>query len=371
MDDGESGVTPIIGTILILAITVSGMGVAILVGAPILQRMQDAAALESALAQFEQVRAATGRLSTPDTNVEVGFSMPGGTLGIGSGTRVLVTVYHDDERTSCDLRMRGWEQLTTTLEVSQTFCRIPSDETSIAGTDCRESITVVILGIPTVVPLDVGDLRYCVDAYRLSDLDTEIESEVNLLGTTITTDEPVPTSEDWKFDFVRNDGSVVVEAWLLHTDRLSWTRNGVAAHFELGATLAQTYSGSFLSSQPLIQETDGNLFLRLPMWQGSNSSASSGEGLQTIRATFQDGALLQSSVSAYNVRIDFQGDLAQEWCNSMLIRSDDYTEDPLDLTHNCDPVLLADPDLIRGVLYDPGTFNVVILQQILSGTIEV
>jgi hypothetical protein len=416
----DVGVTPVIGTILVLAISVAGIGLTLFMGTPVLQRLQDQAALESALGQMKEVRAEAGRLAAPNTSVAVGFNLPGGKLGIEPGTRTLVTMYEDVFFPNCDLRIRSWEDGDGTLTFSWTttpvgLCRTPAVDhravaenlVTIATCDASATATVTVGGTSVGLPA-MG----CVHAYRLSDRSTNRINNGNVSGcnalppldpvvytcdTGAQTTISVAKSEDWLFrmdnDPTGNATSPTVywEAWLLHSDRLTWTRSStgssVRSAYENGVLFGQGQNQVYLQSPiPVLENassTTANSFLvRLPTWQSSAFGAVSGEGVQAVRVTYDGGSRL-TSANVYSARFDFQGDLAQAWCNALLHRDQApgvptgtvYATDPNDLTRTCTPTS-PNSDRIRGLLYDAlpnnsvTTFPFTILQQTLHARLD-
>src|SRR5687768_7622439 len=91
----ESGVTPVIGTVIVLAITVAGIGMALFMGTPVLTKLRDRAALENVVGQFEQVRAAANDMYVPDESRYPTISIPAGELVLSPGSHILVTVNQD------------------------------------------------------------------------------------------------------------------------------------------------------------------------------------------------------------------------------------------------------------------------------------
>lgn len=88
----ESGVTPIIGTILVLAITVAGMSVTLFLGLPVLEKLRDQSALESVVGQFQDVRHAVNGMQVPGSARTPTISLPAGTLTIGPGTTLTISL---------------------------------------------------------------------------------------------------------------------------------------------------------------------------------------------------------------------------------------------------------------------------------------
>lgn len=91
----EDGITPVIGTVLVLAITVTGIGVALFLGAPTIERMQQKAALETVVGQFSEVRGAVQSMQVTGTVRTPAIALPDGVVSLGPGTALTVTVQTD------------------------------------------------------------------------------------------------------------------------------------------------------------------------------------------------------------------------------------------------------------------------------------
>lgn len=404
MDFGESAVTPVIGTILVLAVAVAGIGVAVVVGAPVLRRMQEGAALEATVAQLQQLRAASGRLAAADSSMQMGVSLPGGDIAIVAGTHVMVTTYADSMFSTCDLRFLGWEDgvdKVVTFDFDELACRIPAVPTPPSTTACAPTLPGAAI---TLNGVNVPSPRFaCLEAYRNGDFtDNQVDYVASagqcvpavgyiICPTAVTLESVVGRGEDWAFLLTNGepvgdtDRLVYLESWLMHTDRVVWKRSSVAAYYELGAIFARSGKSVYLQAQPSFGERipvaggENEYFLRLPTWQGSTSSAFSGQGVYGIQVTLDGGEVRTSpdanGPDAESIRIDFQGDLASVWCRSLLQRNVGYAEDNSllqgDPARTCSPAS-GSSDLVRGLIYDlPSGTPSRVLQQVFHGELQV
>lgn len=343
----DDAVTPVIGTVIVLAITVMGIGTALYLGTPVLVNLRERAALENVVGQFEQVRAAANDMYIPDESRYPTISIPAGELVLGAGSHVLVTVDHDASNVNCDLRVRDWGDWNNQVTVTATSCR--------ALTAC---------------PATGGG--GCLQVRRIEGA-TETAVTTSGLGT-VTLGEALRDDSDYVFRVVDSSGAIQAQAWLFHMDRLSWRTGGVAASYEGGGILAQEGEGYFLASSPLVSEDPpgGPFFLRLPTMQDSDHSAFSGSGSHSVGLVMTSGHLRVDWVAATLVRLDFEGDLAEPWCNAFLLRDvlasldgDYYSEEA---TNPCSGTLAADG--IRSVKYDePTAFRFTLTQTVIHASL--
>lgn len=353
----DDAITPVIGTVIVLAITVMGIGTALYLGTPVLVGLRERAALENVVGQFEEVRAAANDMYVPDESRYPTISIPAGELVLGAGSHVLVTVDHDTAAT-CDLRVSDW----TDWDQFVTIRNLGACTENVAT--CGSCLQVASVSGSTETPLD-----------WLRDPDTVT---FTLLADGTSTPVDLVEDSDYVFRLTNAAGTTTyAQAWLFHMDRLSWRTGGVAAAYEGGGIFAQEGEGYFLASSPLVSEDPpgGHYFLRMPTLQGSDYSALSGSGSHSVGLVLTSGHLRVDLVPATLLRLDFHGDLAEPWCNAFLLRDvlasldgDYYTEDAAEPTHSCSGT--ADPDGIRSLKYDePSTFRFTLTQTIIHGSL--
>lgn len=361
----DDAITPVIGTVIVLAITVMGIGTALYLGTPVLVGLRERAALENVVGQFEEVRAAANDMYVPDESRYPTISIPAGELVLGAGSHVLVTVNHDSSYTGCDLRVSDWSDWDNQIAVTATGCRTPeTNAATCSGTTALAASAA------------------CLEVARVTGSTVTLENWTSA-GPPYTLAAAIDPGSDYVFRLTNNlattDAAFAVhaEAWLFHMDRLSWRTGGVAAAYEGGGIFAQEGEGYFLASSPLVSEDPpgGHYFLRMPTLQGSDYSALSGSGSHSVGLVLTSGHLRVDLVPATLLRLDFHGDLAEPWCNAFLLRDvlasldgDYYTEDAAEPTHSCSGT--ADPDGIRSLKYDePSTFRFTLTQTIIHGSL--
>lgn len=358
----EDAVTPVVGTVIVLAITLGGIATALYMGTPVLTGLRERAALENVIGQLEQVRAAANDMYVPDESRYPTISIPAGEFALRDGSHVLITVDHDVA--TCDFRVSDWE-------------------------DWDEAVAIRNLGACT------ENIATCAACLQVAKVDGRIETPLDwsravdtvtftLLVDGTATPVDVATDSDYVFRLTNGAGTTVyAQAWLLHMDRLSWETGSVHAAYEGGGVFAQEGDGFFLASAPLVTEDplNGPFFLRVPTLQDSDYGAFSGSGSHSVGLVLRSGNLRVDYVAATLVRMDFLGDLAEPWCNAFLLRDvlasldgDYYKEDPLEPTHACSGT--PDPDGIRSVTYqerDSGSvivpFRFTLTQPVLHGSL--
>ncbi|MCA1820106.1 MAG: hypothetical protein LC620_08695, partial [Halobacteriales archaeon] len=139
-DPGDAGVSAVIGTILILAITIVGIAALMLWGGPTIDRVQADNAASAMEGEFEGLRDASQELSVPDHSRFPAVALPRGEIAMTEGTRFLVAANHDATHPTCDLDVKGWAAAapTSQVTVSATGCRALSSTSlevdSISGT---------------------------------------------------------------------------------------------------------------------------------------------------------------------------------------------------------------------------------------------
>ncbi len=108
LHDDEVAVSAVIGTIMILAITVIGIAGVLYYGAPTIDRIQSRNAQVAMEGSFETLRASVQELSVPDHARYPSINLPSGILGLEPGDRFLITADHDSAFSSCDLHVTDW-----------------------------------------------------------------------------------------------------------------------------------------------------------------------------------------------------------------------------------------------------------------------
>src|SRR5688572_28001382 len=130
--DGESAVTPVVGAILILAITILGIAGVLYWGAPMIDRIQSRNSQVAVVGEFQDLRDASSILSVPDHSRFPTIVIPRGELSLEEGTRIMVTSNRDYDGTAndfpnCDFRVTNanWDgsPTSTVSTATTTGCR--------------------------------------------------------------------------------------------------------------------------------------------------------------------------------------------------------------------------------------------------------
>jgi flagellin-like protein len=328
---GEEAVSPVIGTILILAITVIGIAALMLWGGPTVDRVQAQNAQAAILGEFEGLLDASADLSVPDHSRFPSIAAPRGLLQLQEGTRIMVTVDHDADNPTCDLRVTGWESATPTATVT------------VSAPGCRP-----VTGTSFEV--------YEVSGTTLS------ERAINVAGATVTAPGVDFTEGDWLFRIT--DGAanptVYAEAWLHSGDRLTWRLSSASGvrnvYLESGALFSDDGAATFLHRKPTITDTafgEGQYGLWLRSYLATAYTGYDGAGTRQVFLALQSNDLHVDSPDAHRIRYSFAGPLAEAWCTTVLARDplsgspfDGVTEYAQDGSFPC-----AGPQALRSVTF--------------------
>ncbi len=302
----DDAVSPVIGTVLILGITVSGIVAVMLWGAPLIQDLQDRNAQGGMVAEFLEIRDVTAKLNGAQNARSIGINLPGGELSVRDGDQMLVTVNHDPINTACDMRITGWTDGDANLTIAGGSCGLPV-------VDCVGA---------TVDP--------CFEVYRVeANALTRVTGSAYDSGTgVLTLASAIDVNEDYTLRLTDATGATVVEAWLFATDELIWERSSGEStrdvRYMWGAVLSSTNGAVFADGQPSINENafrTGDYFLRLPVLDATEGSLS-GTGSHSVFISL-DSLTEDVDVSdAYLLRFDFSGTVAESLCNTLVLRND-------------------------------------------------
>lgn len=326
----DDAVTPVIGAILVLAITVVGIAAVMVWGAPTIERIQGRNSLLQVANQLEDLRDAQRDLSIPDHSRFPSVDLPGGTLALEPGTRYMLTIDQDTGTTSCsggscalcDFHVTNWADTSakTQVSVSSSGCRTPT-------TSCS--------------PVAAGSA--CLEVFSVSGSSTAQQ--------TVTWASPVATvagadfsTGDWLFRL--SDGNtltptVYAQAWLLTSDRIDWSQSGASgtrqAILDGGAVYTQESGSLFLQKSPVIEDTalgTGYYGIWLRTMSAGSYSSFVGQGTYQVYFALMSNSVRADTTAAYRLRYDTaqvpcagtncQANTAAGWCNSMVARDQLY-----------------------------------------------
>ena len=322
----ERSVSAVIGTVLILAITVIGITAVLLLGGPLVQRLRDQSNLESVSGQMANVRQTALKLSGVGAQGSPQMNFGDGSLSAQQGTRMMITVDQDSGNPNCDFRITGWSTGTTTLSYA-------------ASTGCRAAA-----GSPPtcVVATSTCLLAYQISATTACGAGTLQTASVGggVLGLTAP---GLTASTDWCFRLTNAacPNSICAQAVLLHQDSLEWHQTSSQGDqrvlFEGGMLLVRSKYGDFLRNPPPISENafDGTTYiLRLPTLDAASTptgysdiSTANGRATPTVLLSFASSSVRGDTVSTAGasvgakLRLDFHGTFANLWANSLLNRN--------------------------------------------------
>lgn len=329
----EDGVTPVVGTILVMAITVAGMAGILFWGAPAIQAIQDQGALAAMEGEFATLRESTLVLREIDSSRVPVIPVNEGTVGLEPGTRmVLHMATGDAASSSCIPNLTdGW------------FTGA-SDDLVLDGPGCG------------FVP---GNTDVAVDEYVGGHPEeVAVTDDVQTDTITIAADDPSTdfTDGDWRIT-VSKGGDVLVYVFVIDTLRFQWDLLTQSSDMQLmlegGALFRQESGRVFQLAGPPIQEDifgTGDYLIRFPTYRGSQFTFGAPV---TLHAQVQLDAnhLRVANDETRSLRYSFHDDdLSEAWCNAILLRNQatstgTYTEDP---AHTC---ASGDANGIRSVEY--------------------
>ncbi len=317
LDARDDAVTPVIGSIIILGITVLGITGVVVWGAPALQELQERGAQAAMLGEFREVRRDTLILSITDSSRVPRLTIDQGTLALEAGTRYQITSNHHPTQTDCDMHVKDWGVGAN------------NDRITVSFTNCGASINIDDVG-------SCGDP--CFRVYQVSGPNT-FEQTITAttvpspLGSAVDSDVEVGgvdfTQGNWMFELGNAAGTdSYAQAWLMDSDALEWELIGGTERrlwFEMGAVFTETAGTIYLEEEPALAEqafgTD-DFVIRVPVLSGT-ATAESGPATPSLFLQLTGNHLRVSETDTTLVRFDWEGGQAQAWCNTIMLRQSD------------------------------------------------
>lgn len=301
----DSGVSPLVGSILVLGLSVAGTATALLLGAPVLQRLQEQASLDTMAGQLGAAREAQLSMSLPGDGRSLAVSMPSGSLRLEPGTRWMVTANSDAAYPLCDFRVLAWADGDAEIHLDLG-----------SGATCR-----TLVGNPPVdcllSELPVGEATSaCLEVYQV---DGQVETRLGIVSaglTRVTLNTSLAADRTYVFRLTDLETAVYAEAWLLPTDRLRWSGGRVALDLEAGALFAHGRAGDRAASPPRVDggsSTIGPLLVVFPGMQAEHGIDVKGGGTHAFDLDL-DASHVRHQGTAYLVRLDLFGDNALPLC---------------------------------------------------------
>ncbi len=334
----EHSVSPVVGTILILGITVAGIGAILVWGAPAIARIQAQSAQLAMQGEFEDLRASAQELSVPDHSRFPSVVLNDGTLSIEPGSRIMVTVNHDDAaHKSCDFRITAW---------ADTAAKTQFQAAAEPAGSCSVPVSDTTLKASTVTGSNV------------------VAKTLTWDGATATATLDDATADlsvgNWLFELIDPLDSTITyaEAWLISTDRVTWAIHSAqdrSVHLDAGSVFTTSDGTIFLDKETALGDSafgPGYVGLWLRTLDAASYNAVSGRGTYEVYLALMGNYLRIDEQQVYKARYDIEGDLSEAWCNSLLLRNRDlagspYTEDAGTL----DDCQTPDVDAVRSVAF--------------------
>ena len=303
--DGESAVTPVIGAILILAITILGIAGVLYWGAPMIDRIQAQNAQVAVVGEFNDLRDASTVLSVPDHSRFPTIVIPRGDLDLEQGTRIMVTSDRDTGNMACDFHVTDWADTATATRGT----------VSVSTSGCQAGATLQVHQVSggTLVSVYAGAASASITPSPAVDFSTG----------------------DWLFRLVDSncpDSGTCAEAWLHSGDKVSWrfsASSGIReVAFENGAIFSETDGSLFLEREAIVGDSVfGSTYYGfwLRSLAASTYSGISGAGSHQVYLSLLGNYDRVESASTTRLRFDLSGDLSEGWCNSLVLRSASLT----------------------------------------------
>lgn len=287
----EAGVTPVIGTVLILVIMIMAIAGILAWGAPAIEGLQESAEFNAAISQFIQINSEVRNLRDPQNTRIVTLTLGGGQLSFGPGDRWVVTGSRDAAFDG--VYLTNWEGSNP-------------PNINILGVD--------LAGKQVSVDTALGGTF--VNRYSCSSCTNPIPLNLGRLDT-----ETVRVQ-------VKSGGTVKAESWIFNVGRFTYKvdqgsdRN--ILHFSMGAIFTEHANSFFAEEAPTIKDPDytlspkdTNLFIRLLQLNGSASSQSGGGRYPIVFNLVDNYGAARGRPSfdpATASRIQINGDLEVPFC---------------------------------------------------------
>lgn len=332
VDDDQEAITAVVGTVLVLAITVAGIAMALFLGVPTVERLQEASAAKAAIGQLAAVDGSLRALTIANSSRVTGISPLQGTMTLGPGSQWLVTWLPG---ACADFAVTGWATARETGTLTVTNCA----------------------GVPAGLCAGAAPYTNCVRTVGW-------DGSALAAGT---------QTMDYSITLYNGTGALQVQAWLLGSDRLSWQRGNSQAILEAGTVFANEQGSLYLVTGPRIDDSTSHVLLSMPRLTAATMGSLGGDGEHTIYTRLENRNLLVENMDATQIRIDIHGDWSEAWCNAFLTRetlatpSGTYAEVA---DHGCsDP---APTDGVRAVTYTlPASATFTLTQSVYAAELQV
>lgn len=301
-------VSPIVGSVLILAISVLGVAGVLYWGAPTIDRIQSRNAQSAMEGEFEGLRDASQELSVPDHSRFPTISIAAGELRVQQGSRFMLTADHDATKPTCDFHVTGWPAAgTSSVTVGSTNCRAPT-------TTCTTPMAATAA---------------CMEIYSVGGT-TTVKQTVTLSGATASVSGADFSKGDWMFRLTDGNPTptIYAEAWLHSSDQIAWSLKSSTGTRELyldgGAIFSRSDGAWFLEKEAPLGDTSfgtGYYGFWLRALVAGTYSSINGIGSHQVFLSLLGNAVRIDATGVNKLRFDVSGSLAEPWCNAFLARN--------------------------------------------------
>lgn len=302
----ERGVSPVIGTVLILFIILLAMAGILAWGVPAIQGLQDHAEFQSVLTQAHELNADLLKLRDAKAASIAYVSMNQGELRVGSGARWIVTAYLDS----------NWEGLYYT--------------------NWENGAQFLANGVPgaSTMTYDLATLSFTAIG---SSPETCAAGTCGAVGSAGNVNMTALANPVVRIQF--KVGNVLkAESWVFNTGRVTYKLDANSEynriHIELGAVFTQQGSAVFVDRKPTVKEPDltnvpsdkSYLVRAFQVWQTA-SNVVVGKGRHTVNVQLDDnhgttrGRPFLQGATAVRLQVDdggapgVKGILEEGFCN--------------------------------------------------------
>lgn len=317
--DDAQAVSAVVGTIMILAITVIGIAGVLYYGAPTIDRIQSRNAQTAMEGSFETLRDSTLELSVPDHARFPSINLPGGTLALAVGDRFLVAANHDASNTGCDLHVTDWSDTG-----------VDKDKVTVGSSGCRT------LTIACTYPLAAGTACLEIDIVSGSTITRQTVALAAAVASIAGADF---SKGDWAFRITDANTNPIVyaEAWLHSADQVTWSLSSGTGtwkeFFDGGAVFSQSAGNYFLEKEATITDYSGGigyygLWLRTLVVPSAAYNSVQDQRSHAVQLSLLGVSTRVDNPSTFKLRFDISGPLAQPWCNALLLRNTRFGTTP-------------------------------------------
>ncbi len=346
----QDAVTPVVGALLILGITVVGIAAALFWGAPELEKLDEQGAQVAMIGDFRDVRRDILVLSLSDSARVPQISMEKGDLALVEGTRMTI---------GARFATLAGPASDCSIHVTKIGVGGNTDQFAISAPDCPDFKVAADDALNCAAPAQ------CLRIYRVtgSNLNGARGTIVSSSGTdhVVSVSDGSPSvaqdlsASSWLFELgppgpqpLRT--SAYADVWSFRTTALKWSLQGltnVEVYYEAGAIFSTRFGSITLVEAPPMDEEaylTQDFVWRLPTLSGPLDGLSGRQDARMfVGLVGADQRTSRDDVS--EVRLDFEGPYAQAWCNTMRLRNADLQFG----TYNQDPSFTCDSGDANGV----------------------